>query len=276
MPELPEAHTIANDLNESMRGHMICDAQFLSPGVLGGPYSPEIVMDKPIKRVERVGKMILFHFMGDAFLLSSLRMTGQYIWGKYPSVNEAPPHVRAAFLITDRHGNVQEKALLYRDIRRFGKLFFTREKELRELLDGLRLGPDPFEIDADEMFELVHTHKKPIKSILVDQHIISGIGNIYSAEILFSARISPFRLGTELSPEQVLKIHRSSLRILKNAMAQRGSTIANYESPNGAGGYQNFHKVYGKAKRPCPVCRNILRVAKIGGRTTVYCARCQH
>jgi formamidopyrimidine-DNA glycosylase len=275
MPELPEAQTIVNDLNTSIRGCVINDTRVFNSSVLAGPYSPELVHGTPIKRVERVGKMILFRFMDDANLLSSLRMTGQYVWGDYPYGAGAPPHVRAAFLIADRHGNIQDKALLFRDIRRFGRLFFAREKELREILEGLRLGPDPLELEADQMFNLIRTHKKPIKSILMDQHIISGIGNIYSAEILFAARISPFRLGTEFTEPLSVKLHRASLKILTAAIKERGSTVTNYESPNGKGGYQRFHKVYGKGKKPCPVCRNILRVAKIGGRSTVYCERCQ-
>jgi formamidopyrimidine-DNA glycosylase len=109
----------------------------------------------------------------------------------------------------------------------------------------------------------------------MDQTIILGLGNIYASEILFASKISPFRPGKTITKTNVETILKNARTILDAAIAERGSTISNYQAPNGPGNYQKFHQVYGKASLPCPVCQTPLEKALINQRTCVYCPKCQ-
>jgi formamidopyrimidine-DNA glycosylase len=278
MPELPEAHTIASDLNASLTGLSISSVRISDPNVLGGPYSPDLISDIPITGVERLGKMIIFRFEEDVALLTTLRMTGQFVWeDRIPPKERGLSKARAAFTIRGEDGLLNGQTLLFRDVRKFGRLYFLPGKDLKELIKRFNLGPDALAISPEDLMKMTAAHRlMPIKSLLMNQHVIAGIGNIYSTESLFSARLTPFRLGESIRKEDAKKLHRNIHKVLNSAIENRGSTVANYTAPNGEGTFQNFHRVYGRARRPCRICRNPLAIGKISGRVTVYCKKCQN
>jgi formamidopyrimidine-DNA glycosylase len=145
---------------------------------------------------------------------------------------------------------------------------------VNDLKKRLDYGPDALTIKAETMYETLQEKTVPIKSLIMDQKVLSGLGNIYATEALFEAGISPKKPSKELSLKECKKLTSAIHRILKEAIADRGSTISNYMAPKGPGIYQNKHLVYGK-KDLCPKCGKPLKSVSVGGRTTVYCEYCQ-
>jgi formamidopyrimidine-DNA glycosylase len=271
MPELPEVETIVRRLRLTLTGKKIKSVQVLYPGILRCSQKVFIqtLTGTIIREIRRKGKFILFDLTSDATLILHLKMTGQ--------VFIEPPSVPA-----DRHSHVifsfvsSDFQMRYRDIRKFGFLDLFRANHTGSNPYLSRLGPDPFEITPNQLVKIILPRKRAVKSILLDQSLISGLGNIYVDESLFQAKIHPLTRAETLSPIRIKALHRIIKKILAQAISEQGSTLRDYRRPDGlSGGFQNYHKVYGRTGHPCPFCRKPIAKIRVAGRGTHYCPGCQ-
>ena len=267
MPELPEVETIKRDLENRILHHSIEEVSVRDTMVVRFPSKKLFIKQlegKHIEALERRGKAIIFKLSGGYFLIIQLVMTGQLIFGK------KSPHARVSFKLSNG------EYLNYNDQRRFGRLNVVRN--LNELKFFKSLGPEPFDGDfnAAWLTKELKKHKVPIKSLLMNQSFVAGIGNIYANEILFRCGINPQRPGRSLRPEEIKTLHKMTILILKKAIELRGSSVNTYRDANGQKGFFiNRLKVYGKAKDKCVLCKAPIERIVLAGRSTFFCRRCQ-
>ena len=226
------------------------------------------------KDILRRGKWLLFD-IGDYYLCSHLRMEGKYF-------------VKDHSLPIDKHEHVifefEDKTdLRYADVRKFGRMNLVK-KELLETVEGVhKQGREPVDNDfvkekltKEYLYEKVHDKKLPLKELLLDQTIISGLGNIYADEVAFAAQLNPLKEGKDLSESDCKKIVDASRKIITKAIEEGGTTIRSYTSSLGVtGNYQNFLQVHKREGEPCKNCGTIINRIKVGGRSTYFCPKCQ-
>ncbi|OGE84985.1 MAG: DNA-formamidopyrimidine glycosylase [Candidatus Doudnabacteria bacterium RIFCSPHIGHO2_02_FULL_46_11] len=270
MPELPEVETVVRELGRKLKGRSINDVRVLYPGVIEFPSVKEFVKrlkNKKIKDVARRGKLIIINLHGGDYLLVHLKMTGQLVFNQEPH-----KHTRVIF-------KIGKDSLNYNDLRKFGFLLLTDEKGLDEILNQrFRFGPEPLmkEFTFDYLYEKIRGRSTPIKSLLLDQRILAGIGNIYADEALFLAKIRPLRKARSLNRAEVKSLHRAIKKVLALAVKHGGSSSRNYVRTNGAEGtFHKLHNVYQRHGLPCKVCGRPLQRIVLGGRGTHYCLKCQ-
>ena len=195
-------------------------------------------------------------------------MEGKYHYFKEEDVNLKHTHV--VFHFDNGH------KLLYQDVRKFGRIVY---KDIKDVYNTLPLSKIGFEAnkdnyDIENIYNKITSKKFPIKTVLLDQTVISGLGNIYVDEVLFKSKINPHRLANTLSLEEVKVIMVSSNEILNKAIIYKGTTIRSYTSSLGvSGNYQDFLLVH--TKKTCPICNTPISKDKIGGRSSYYCSKCQ-
>jgi formamidopyrimidine-DNA glycosylase len=271
MPELPEVETIVRSLAPRLRGLEIESSQLLLPRLLRSPENSvlEELYGRKVLGLRRRGKMILIDCEGDRSLLLHLKMTGQLLF----SPAQEPPDKHTHLILRFRE---REDELRFRDVRKFGFVRYLRTSEApgcRELRD---LGPEPLGLDFKSFHEIMRSRKGRLKSLLLNQTIMAGIGNIYADEILFEARIHPQTPACRLKPEESRRLWKAMQAILRKAVASRGSTIRDFLDSEGKGGsFQDQHKVYGRPSEPCPRCGRKIQRLRLGGRSTFFCPRCQ-
>jgi len=223
---------------------------------------------RTICEVERAGKNAVFRFEPPAVMVVNLGMTGQLLL--HPSCGCLPEgsgrHLHGRFFLDDG------SELRYYDIRRFGFIFVTRESDV---FAALGIGPDPFAADSCYLAEKLGGRAAAIKTLLIDQGILSGIGNIYADETLFDARVDPRTSAGRVAPRAHFLLF-SARKILTSAIAHKGSTIRDYRRPDGSrGGFQDLHAVYAREGEPCVRCGGPIRKIVLGGRGTHFCPVCQ-
>lgn len=202
-------------------------------------------------------------------LIFHLRMTGRLL----VNADEPGRHCRAIFNL--RHPDGEEGRLLFEDMRTFGKIMATTPQRLAAWDFWTKLGPEPLEMEPDALLPRLKG-KRPIKSVLLDQETIAGIGNIYADESLFRAGINPLRPADQLNAAESRTLMLAIQEILKTAIQKGGSTIRDYVDGQGkSGGFQNSFAVYGRGSKTCVNCGTPLQKLKIGGRATVFCPACQ-
>lgn len=271
MPELPEVETVQNDLRRHVLGKTIESVDVLYEKIIKDidvETFKSALKGRTIEDVGRKGKYLLF-FLTGAVLVSHLRMEGKYLIKK-----DEPPtkHEHVIFRFTDG------TSLRYHDVRKFGtmNLFLTRNlEEIYRLPPLNKVGFDPFEkeLTPESLYERFRRIEKPIKSTLLDQTVMSGLGNIYADEVCFLAKIHPGTATNKLSLEQVACLIEYSKQVLTKAIALGGTTIKSFSSHEISGRFQNELLVH--TKEECPVCKGKILKIKIGGRSTYYCERCQ-
>jgi len=271
MPELPEVETVKNDLRRHVLGKTIESVDVLYEKIIKDidvETFKSALKGRTIEDVGRKGKYLLF-FLTGAVLVSHLRMEGKYLIKK-----DEPPtkHEHVIFRFTDG------TSLRYHDVRKFGtmNLFLTRNlEEIYRLPPLNKVGFDPFEkeLTPESLYERFRRIEKPIKSTLLDQTVMSGLGNIYADEVCFLAKIHPGTATNKLSLEQVACLIEYSKQVLTKAIALGGTTIKSFSSHEISGRFQNELLVH--TKEECPVCKGKILKIKIGGRSTYYCERCQ-
>lgn len=197
-----------------------------------------------------------------------LKMTGRlFVYGPEVAPNA---HTRVVFGLDD--GN----RLFFDDARKFGYVRALSDADLATWDFWRSLGPEPLEIDAPDFVALFRGRRGRIKALLLDQTVIAGIGNIYADESLFRASIRPDAQAGDLSPARLRVLHGHLVDVLRESIAECGSSIRDYRDAHGdAGAFQNRFRVYGRAGQPCVACGRTLTTGKVAGRTTVYCERCQ-
>ena len=271
MPELPEVETIVRRLRLTLIGKKIQSVKVLNPGILRCSQKVFVksLTGAIIREIRRKGKFILIDFTPDWTLILHLKMTGQVLIE--PRSTPADRHTQVIFNFFS-----SDFQMRYRDIRKFGffALFCGNSTEATPYLS--RLGPDPFEISSLQFVRIVLSRKRAIKAFLLDQSLISGLGNIYVDESLFQAKIHPLTGTNTLSPARIKGLLRIIKKILTQAISKQGSTLRDYRRPDGTpGGFQNYHQVYGRTGYHCPFCRTPIAKIRVSGRGTHYCPCCQ-
>jgi formamidopyrimidine-DNA glycosylase len=275
LPELPEVETIAADLRPHLVGRTIRSCQVRFPTIVRHPDLDRfaaLVTGRRIAAVNRRGKYILHQLDGACHLLLvvHLGMTGQ--WRCVAAGEPEPDHLHAVMDLDDG------RQLRYRDVRRFGRLLLGSEEELVAARKLPRLGPEPIDpaFGAEDLYRRLHARRAPLKALLLDQTVVAGIGNIYADEACFRAGVRPDRPGSGISRRTVARLHAALAGLLREAIANRGSSVDDYRDAWGEmGREQHLLSVYGRGGQPCVRCGRPLSVVRMAGRTTVYCRRCQ-
>lgn len=273
MPELPEVETVRRRLAPVLEGATIARAEILDPR-LTRPVPPALVADalvgERVASVDRRGKYLLCRLESGKTLVVHLRMTGSL---RHAAAGELPDDAyRRATLALDTGAE-----LGYRDVRRFGTWELLDEGHLRPYL-AARLGPEPLapSFTAARLAWILEGRRAPIKTVLLDQRRIAGIGNIYADEALWRARIHPRRPAGGLDSAVVRRLHRAVRAALRRGIELQGSTLRDYAIPNGASGtMQHELHVYGRLGEPCDRCGRPIERTVVGGRGTWFCTRCQ-
>ncbi len=269
MPELPEVETTRRGLAPHVEHRIVTDVVLRRPD-LRWPIPDEIRRDLPGQRIQAVRRrakyLLLDTDAGSALL--HLGMSGSL--RVLPADTPVRPHDHVDLALDSR------RVLRFNDPRRFGCLLWQPPGETHELLAGL--GPEPLSdsFDGDYLFRLSRGRSAPVKTFLMDQKVVVGVGNIYVAEALFAAGVSPLRAAGKVSRERYVQLADAIKLILGHAITRGGTTLRDFISPDGAPGYfEQELSAYGRGGEPCPRCGRPLKQATIGQRTTVWCGLCQ-
>lgn len=271
VPELPEVETVVRDLRPLVLGRSVLAVE-PSPHRLRQPWQShwsELLRHHVFQAVQRRGKWIILQLNGGLRLVIHLGMTGQLT----VTAQDQP-------LATHTHLRFRLDAdleLRYRDIRRFGgATLFTDPVAVERFFVDQRLGPEPFDLEPQRWRQALATTTRSIKTVLLDQTIVAGVGNIYADESLFVARLHPARRACDLSRPEVDRLRQAIQKVLTFAIEKRGSTIRNYVGGSGlSGGYQDEFRVYGRTNEPCRRCRRPIVVLRLAGRASHHCPQCQ-
>ena len=271
MPELPEVETVRRGLEKLILGKTIQSVEVKYPKMIQTDLDTfrQDLLGQEIRAMGRRGKYLLF-YLTDLVLISHLRMEGKYFF--YPDEVPLRKHAHVFFYFTDG------STLVYEDVRKFG----TMEATVPELVDSYflnkKIGPEPTEAEfkGPDFQVALKKSKKPIKSALLDQKLVAGLGNIYVDEVLYRAKVHPARLGQSLTVPEAKAIRKETIDVLAQAVEKGGSTIRSYSNAFGEDGtMQEEHQVYGKTGQPCLRCGTPIEKIQLGGRGTHFCPHCQ-
>jgi formamidopyrimidine-DNA glycosylase len=271
MPELPEVETIRRQLAPHLEGRTLETIEILDPRWTR-PQTPATVTDglhgRYVERVGRSGKYLVWELTEERFLVMHLRMTGSLLFDPLTE----PLHTRVRFALDGGH------RLIYVDPRRFGTGHLVVGIEARDRYLSQRLGVEPMtpEFTAEHLRALTRGRTAPIKSFVLDQRRIAGVGNIYADEALFRARIHPLRPAGSLRGGQLEALREAIDYALAAGIEAKGATIDDFRHVDGArGSFQDLFMVHQRAGEPCPRCGTPIRKLVVGGRGTYVCERCQ-
>ena len=274
MPELPEVEVCRRGLQPEVTGELILGAIVRSPRLrLPLPTTlGDTLAGQRVVAVRRRGKYLLLDCRGgveDGCLIIHLGMSGNLRFVPPGTPPEKHDHVDLVFA---------SRILRFSDPRRFGVVLWqAAEEAVHPLLAALGIEPLAGEFTGDWLFAATRGRAGAIKPVLMDGHLVVGIGNIYAAESLFRAGISPLRAASRISRERYARLAPAIRQTLVDAIAAGGSSIRDYvHSDGGAGCFQVECAVYGRAGEPCRRCGGVIRQVRQGGRSTFYCPSCQH
>ena len=279
MPELPEVETTRRGLAPHLEGRCVRAVTLRRPD-LRWPIPREVAELLPGQRIEAVrrrAKYLLIDTAAGSALLH-LGMSGSL--RVLPANTPLRDHDHVDIALEGARGR-PGRVLRFNDPRRFGCLLWQPVGQTHPLLRGL--GPEPLPgdvggaaFDGDYLFARSRGRKVPVKSFLMDQRIVVGVGNIYVAEALFAAGVSPLRAAGRVSRERYGRIAEAIVAILSHAIARGGTTLRDFIAPDGAPGYfEQELSAYGRGGAPCPRCGRALKQALVGQRATVWCGGCQ-
>ncbi|KKB26978.1 Formamidopyrimidine-DNA glycosylase [Mycoplasmopsis meleagridis] len=271
MPELPEVITVTNDLNNKVSGKTIKLVEVFKDKMIKDidvENFINLLVNETIINVTNLGKHIIFNLTNHKHIISHLRMTGKY--NTYKRRRQLEAHDYVVFTFSD------ESALFYNDYRQFGTFHFKYSNELFTTPPLNKLGKVPKETNIDELYEKVKNKKIPIKTLLLDQTYILGIGNIYANEALFDVNINPTEKVSNLTKNEFKKLIISAGRIMDESLKNGGSSIQSYRSVDGAkGNFQNFLKVHNHEGDACVMCGHKIEKIFVNQRGTYFCPKCQ-
>lgn len=273
MPELPEVETVKRTLEKLVVGKKIMEVDIFWPKIIKRPDDSEQfrhrLLGQTIRAMERRGKFLKFVLDHDV-LVSHLRMEGRY--GLFPNDLERNKHVHVVFLFSDG------TELRYQDVRKFGTMHLFVKGEEEKSLPLSQLGVEPFsnEFTKDRLALAFQRTNRNIKTVLLDQKVVVGLGNIYVDEALFQAQILPERKANTLTNAEIDCLHEKIITTLSDAVAQGGSSIKSYVNGQGEMGmFQQSLYVYGRKEEPCKKCGTLITKTVVGGRGTHFCVNCQ-
>ncbi|MBQ0009154.1 MAG: DNA-formamidopyrimidine glycosylase [Firmicutes bacterium] len=271
MPELPEVETVKNILKEMTLGKKIKSVDVLRKQTIEGDADlfASSLIGETFSDFGRVGKFIIFFLTNNKVMISHLRMEGKYFLKD--EKEKLTKHDLVVFHFTDG------TKLIYNDTRRFGRIKLSSIEDYMKEEPLSKVGPDPFMMKDSKILEKAFKNKSiAIKTALLDQSIMSGLGNIYVDEVLFATKVHPETPAKLVSKKQLNEIWKASIDVLSNAIKAGGSTIKSYHPKQGiSGNFQVNLKVYGKKDGTCPNCGCKLRKIFVNGRGTTYCPHCQ-
>jgi formamidopyrimidine-DNA glycosylase len=271
VPELPEVETIRRQLAPHLEGRTLCAVEILDPRwTRPGPREAvrEGLRGRVVEEVGRSGKYLVWRLSGDRHLLMHLRMTGALLFD--PPAD--PPHTRVRFALDAGH------RLVYNDPRRFGTGHLVTGAAARDAYLSVRLGIEPLTpaFTAEHLRTQARGRSAPVKSFVLDQRRIAGVGNIYADEALFRAGIHPLRPAGSLKGSQFEALREAIEHALTAGIDAKGATIDDFRHVDGArGSFQDLFCVHQREGEPCPVCGTSIRKLVVGGRGTYVCERCQ-
>jgi formamidopyrimidine-DNA glycosylase len=292
MPELPEVETVARDLQRWVAGATILDAEVRWERTIRHPQPPERfaaeLRGATIARVGRRAKSVLLHLADGRVMTVALRMTGALIVAPQGAADDR--YARVVFRLADG------RELRYRDVRKFGRIGLwegggaprRRPGRARQVAEAgapyrvgqvfARHGPEPLahSFSAARLAERLRGRSARLKTLLLDQSFIAGVGNIYADEALWRARLHPLRAADTLTPVEVRRLHRAVRAVLRQGIANRGASFADYVGADGEPG-DNAERlaVYQRTGQPCLRCGRPISRIVVGQRSTHFCPRCQ-
>jgi formamidopyrimidine-DNA glycosylase len=281
LPELPEVETICRGLNKLTLEQNIEGGEVLLTKTLAYPLSVsdfwQDIKGTRIASWQRRGKYLLAELTKPSFEAASwlgvhLRMTGQLLWVDRNLPLQKHTRIRL-FLGSDRE-------IRFVDTRTFGKFWFVPpQRSPQEIITGLQLlGPEPFsdEFSLSYFANKIGKSQRNIKTLLLDQYIVAGIGNIYADEALFKSGIRPNAIANHLDRKQIEKLRLAIIEVLQTAIDKGGTTFSDFLSITGVNGnYGGVAWVYGRKDEPCRVCGTSIERIKLGGRSSHFCPKCQ-
>jgi formamidopyrimidine-DNA glycosylase len=264
MPELPEVQTVVATLAPRIVTRRIRGVELLRDDIVHpcGFDLAKALRSKTVQGVSRRGKRIVITLGGGEQFYVHLGMTGR--------LTIDPP---SAQIIKHTHLILHFDGfdVRFRDPRRFGGVWWIGRDESTD-----KMGPEPLTLRPETLIQRLAKTRRVIKSALLDQNLIAGLGNIYVDEALFEAGIHPLSIANELSPQQVRRLNRAIKTTLRRAIRHRGSTLRDYVDADGvSGGFQKLHRVYDRKGQPCANCKTPLERIVIGARSTHFCPHCQ-
>ena len=266
MPELPEVETIKRDLEKAIVGKKIIETCVYNPKIIRWPSLVKFkkgLSGVRVNRILRRAKVLILELSNAKSLVIHLKMTGQLV---YPGLKGK------ATRVTFRLSN--GKDLDFNDQRLFAELRLL--DDWRKLKFIQNLGTEPKNLTLKNFQDMISNKRTQIKPLLMDQKFISGIGNLYAAEVLFCAKINPERKALGLSDKEKKALFDSIQDILTEAIRLGGSSIDDYVRLSGEKGrYKKYHKVYGRENKPCFICKALIKRTSLGGRGTYFCPKCQ-
>ena len=271
MPELPEVETVRRTLESEVQGKTIASVELYRDKNIST--SPEEFVSKlrgkKILSLGRKGKWLRFHLSEGLVILSHLRMEGKFYY--FSSISPKEKHDILRFRFEDG------TSLVYNDTRKFGRLALYKEDELQNAPSYRELGPEPWDIEPEELLCKLKKKSGPIKEALLDQSMWCGLGNIYADETLFASKIHPLFPADQICLEEASALVLNARRILEDALHEGGSTVRSYHPGLGIDGkMQSRLLVYGRALEPCLRCGHTLFKIEVGGRGSTFCPHCQH
>ncbi|MEY3470849.1 MAG: hypothetical protein RLZZ223_199 [Candidatus Parcubacteria bacterium] len=297
MPELPEVESLRRSLKPYIVGKYIKSIVVNKPKLVSGAGTVRQPLDskkqefetKPIGTqiidITRVAKNLMVHLSDGQIILVHLKMTGQLVYqdDKHNKVLGGHPIELSESKLPNQHSHIvfelDQGTLYYNDVRMFGYvLLYPNLDTIYKLGHFDKIGLDPFDISFTEeyIYKNLKTKKSKLKTVLLNQSIVTGLGNIYADEVCFRSGILPTRLASTLTRKEIAKLYQAITEIIPKAVEMGGSSIANYILADGSRGtYAREHKVYGKSGHNCYQCSKVLQKTVINSRTTVYCKFCQ-
>ncbi len=272
MPEKPEVITVMKALKPKLIGRQIIQMHVYWENILAKPKKEEFIKricGQKIQTISTRGKWIVITLEKDVLLIH-LRMEGKFIFRKKGDLLSKHEHVE--FILDD------STSLRFHDVRKFGKMYLIAKEKLEQEkpISLLGLEFNDKNLTKNYLFEKLRHRNQPIKTVLLDQSIIAGIGNIYDDEILFLSQINVFKKASDLTCEECDKIIKNCRLVLTKAIDLGGTTIKSFTSEEGVHGrFQNELLVHGKKGEACPVCGTFIQKQSIHGRGTYFCPNCQ-
>jgi formamidopyrimidine-DNA glycosylase len=288
MPELPEVETTVRGLKRKILNRIFFVFWTDSPKMVKKPNNIKAfqkeIKGKKIEKIYRRGKNIIFQLSGNKTLLIHQKISGHLLFGKWeksgkgwqafpgPLSDRVNSFIHMVFVFDNG------KMMALSDPRKFAKTELWNTDEFLKSDFMQKIGPEPLDesFTFDKFKKILLSKKGKIKQVLMDQNVIAGIGNIYSDEILFQAKVYPLRRSNELKDGELKKMYSATKSILKKAIDLKGDSFSDYRTITGEKGeFQNSNKVYQRDGQKCVVCKSIIQKVRIGGRTAHYCPHCQ-
>ena len=271
MPELPEVETVRKSLEKLYLNKKITKVEVFLERMILSPIEEfkSLITNSSFTSFRRIGKYLLLDLNNNYTIISHLRMEGKYI--KRKKDEPITTHTRVVFTLEN------EDRMCYDDSRSFGIMKLVPTSLVNEQKEISKLGPEPFDVDLNYLYLKLQKENCEIKAALLNQEIMTGLGNIYVDEVLFKSKINPYRLSKSITKEETQTIINNSIETLNKALELGGSTVSSYHPEKGVDGrFQNELVAYGKENCKCINCSTIMRKDKLSGRGTTYCPKCQN